>query len=54
MNHPIIRHYNIIGYPHQLLVDKQGKIYRSNNLQVEPDELAKIISEALLEQQLAK
>lgn len=46
-SHPIIKHYDIYGYPHPLLIDKEGKIYRSSGLHVGPDELIKILTEAL-------
>ena len=32
--HELIRHYNIPGYPHKLLIDKSGKIYKAGKLKL--------------------
>ena len=47
--HPLIQHYDIQGYPSIMLIDKEGKIARTDNLNTSPDKLIPI-----LEQQLAQ
>ncbi len=32
--HDLIRHYNIPGYPHHILIDKTGKIYKAGKLKL--------------------
>lgn len=48
-DHPLIQHYDIKGYPNIILVDKQGKIARTDSLNTSADKLIPI-----LEQQLAE
>jgi cytochrome oxidase Cu insertion factor (SCO1/SenC/PrrC family) len=45
--HPLIKHYQIIGYPHQMLIDRKGRMYRSSDLQHSSEVLIPIIKEAL-------
>ena len=47
--HPLIQHYDIQGYPSIMLIDKDAKIARTDNLNTSPDKLIPI-----LEQQLAQ
>jgi len=46
-DHPLISTYNVRGYPHPFMIDRQGKIYRINNLQTYAEELIPIIDEAI-------
>lgn len=45
--HPLIKHYQIIGYPHQMMIDRKGNMYRSSDLQHRPEVLIPIINEAI-------
>lgn len=45
--HPFIKNMNINAYPALFLIDKEGKIYKTNDLQVESTKLIEIINEAL-------
>lgn len=47
IDHALIKHYSIIGYPYQLLIDRKGRIFRSTDLQRPADVLIPIINEAL-------
>lgn len=45
-NFPLIRHYNIIGYPHQIIIDKFGKNNRLGGIQnLRPDQLISLLNE---------
>lgn len=46
-DHDMIRWYRIKGYPHQLLIDKEGKLIKASDLQVRPEQLKGILQSAL-------
>jgi thiol-disulfide isomerase/thioredoxin len=46
-DHPMIRAYNVKGYPHPFMIDRTGKIYRINELQAVAEDLIPIIDKAI-------
>jgi len=46
-NHPLIKAYNVMGYPHPFMIDRNGKIYRIDSLQTSAENLIPIIDEAI-------
>jgi thiol-disulfide isomerase/thioredoxin len=47
--HPLIKYFGIAGYPHQLLIGSDNKVYRSGDLRLSKEELIKVIDMALKE-----
>ncbi len=45
-DHPVVKYYNVNGYPRPLIIDKQGRIYRSSDLRLFPDQLIQLLLEA--------
>ncbi|MBN9381552.1 MAG: TlpA family protein disulfide reductase [Chitinophagaceae bacterium] len=48
---PLIKAYNVTGYPHPFMIDRNGAIYRVNRLQAVAEELYPIIEEAIAKPQ---
>lgn len=48
-NHPLIDHYGVKGYPHPIIIDREGKIYKSSGLRLPVNELITIVKNALKE-----
>ncbi|MET0393297.1 MAG: TlpA disulfide reductase family protein [Chitinophagaceae bacterium] len=46
-NHPLIKAYNVMGYPHPFMIDRNGKIYQIDSLQTSAENLIPIIDKAL-------
>jgi hypothetical protein len=44
---PLQRHYNVHSYPFQILLDREGKVCRINDLQKKPEELIEILNSYL-------
>ncbi len=44
---PLITAYNVTGYPHPFMIDRNGKIYKVNKLQALAEDLIPIIDEAI-------
>jgi len=45
--HPVIKHYKVIGYPRPMVIDKEGKIYKANGKDLrDADKLCIIIESA--------
>lgn len=47
VEHPLIKAYRVIGYPYPFLVDKNGKIFQTNNLQTKAEDIITAIEKAL-------
>lgn len=48
VNHPIITKYNVQGYPHQIIIGKDGKNYRLKNIQpLSVDQLIGVLNDAI-------
>lgn len=45
--HPLIEHYNVKEYPHPMIIDREGSIYKSSGLRLPAKELVDIIETAL-------
>lgn len=45
--HPVIQHYGVTGYPRPIIIDKYGKVFRSNNLRLPSEKLVEIIQDAM-------
>lgn len=46
--HPVIRYYNITGYPQPVVIDRSGRVFRFNGLELRTgNDLAKVITAAL-------
>ncbi|AFL85097.1 thiol-disulfide isomerase-like thioredoxin [Belliella baltica DSM 15883] len=48
-DHSFLKQYNIVGAPHQLLIDGEGRMVQSGGLQLMPEELVEILEEVLAE-----
>jgi len=47
-DHPVIKYYNVIGYPRPILIDKEGKIFNVSNTELrEADKLKNAINTVL-------
>ncbi|MET0393295.1 MAG: TlpA disulfide reductase family protein [Chitinophagaceae bacterium] len=46
-NHPLIKAYNVMGYPHPFMIDRNGKIYQIDSLQTSAENLIPIIDKAI-------
>jgi|GEM_PF-2172612 thiol-disulfide isomerase/thioredoxin len=44
---PVVDGYHVMGYPHPFLIDREGKILRTDQLQTSANELTRFINEAL-------
>jgi len=51
---PLIKAYNVTGYPHPFMIDRAGKIYRVNKLQAAAEDLIPVIDEAIAKNNAAK
>lgn len=45
--HPLIEHYDVKGYPHPIIIDQKGTIYKSSGLRLPAEELVAIVNKAL-------
>ncbi|QDH78722.1 TlpA family protein disulfide reductase [Echinicola soli] len=42
-DHPLVKHFNVFSYPHQVLVGKDHRVYRTGGIPKDPDALITII-----------
>ena len=48
INHDVIRHYSVTGYPRPLLIDREGKIFSASASDLRNKEKLRTLLEAVL------